>query len=30
MTVAWLEEHAQASERADFARVSVIRYQMSP
>jgi mannosyltransferase len=30
MTVAWLEEHGQATARADLARVSVIRYQMSP
>jgi hypothetical protein len=27
MTVAWLEEHARAGMRADFARVSVIQYR---
>jgi mannosyltransferase len=30
MTVAWLDEHGQATARADFARVSVIRYRLAP
>jgi uncharacterized membrane protein len=30
MTRAWLEEHAEPDMQADFARVSVIRYRMSP
>jgi mannosyltransferase len=30
MTVAWLDEHGQATARADYARVSVIRYELSP
>jgi hypothetical protein len=28
MTVAWLDEHAKAEERSDFARVSVIKYRI--
>jgi mannosyltransferase len=30
MTVAWLDAHGRATMRADFARVSVIRYEMAP
>ena len=30
MTVAWLDAHGQATARADFARVSVIRYELVP
>jgi mannosyltransferase len=30
MTVAWLDAHGQATARADFARVSVIRYELTP
>jgi 4-amino-4-deoxy-L-arabinose transferase-like glycosyltransferase len=30
MTVAWLNEQGQATARADFARVSVVRYALSP
>jgi mannosyltransferase len=29
MTVAWLDEHAEADLRANFARVSVVRYRMN-
>ena len=29
MTVAWLEEHGVPDMRADFARVSVIRYRLA-
>jgi mannosyltransferase len=29
MTVAWLDEHADEEARADFARVSVVRYRMA-
>jgi mannosyltransferase len=30
MTVAWLDAHGQPTARADFARVSVIRYELTP
>lgn len=30
MTAAWLDQHAQIEARADFARVSVIRYRLPP
>jgi hypothetical protein len=30
MTVAWLDEQGRATARADFARVSVTRYELVP